>query len=911
MKTKTLRGLSSLCRELAERLHAGRHCSHLKALFQQADDQLFYSTHRELNEEQLADTLAQALLQARLAWVSADSRLHALGSCSEMLPASDSLLGQLLRFSLELNDGPQPPLGLDNEMRRLLSTAGSLLVSTNSSKPSVDSTVDSEPDELIDFDSFLNAHDPRGRSRHGVYFTPRTVASFIVREVDRLLTDEFQLANGLADTTTWAKLPRCGTDERVSHPRSNLPVVNVLDPAAGAGVFLIEVIDCVWKKLKLQWSGREADWIEAWNDYVVRHLLPRLHAIDLLLPSCAVAWIRIAEKLATTGYRFDNATPIKIELGDAFADPTNLMSRQEAKIFSVVLGNPPFSALTTSGNSWIDGLLRRTNLGNRQVGGYYEVDGAPLGEKKLWLHDDYVKFLRYGQWQIERAGCGIVGFVTNHGYLDNLTFRGVRRSLLNTFPRISLVDLHGGRKNREQAPDGGLDQNVFGIDQGVAIGIFRKPPAECQLRVARADLWGTRQQKSSALQEDSSLKWHSLSPLSPHYLFMDRQSTRSSQQEFDRGFPLDEIMPVHSTAAVTARDSFAVAFRQDELLSRMQQLADELTSDEDLRRRFFCRTRSRRYPSGDTRSWKLPEARQHARHATDLRSFVRRCLYRPFDWRWVFWADWMIDWPRNEIMRHMLGGDNLALITRRQMISQQPANYFFVADQIVIDGLIRSDNRGSESFFPLFLADSEPRNQPRPCNFSQEFLAAWAKIAGHENRHDPIDLFYMIYAQFHSEVYRERYRHELCLGFPRVFLPVNARLFRQLVEFGQRLVEAHLLRGKWNPTNGTTAPPQADAPATTIPQRGWPMHEDTTLWLNQDCSLTDVPREVWDFHIGGYQVCKKWLRDRAGRNLSEADVGQYAAITQALAETTHVMRDIDAAIEDAGNWPTAFIGRCK
>lgn len=946
MKTKTLRELSRLCRELAKRMYTGRHGSQLKLLFEQTHNEILHATHRELTEEQIADTLAQTLLHARLAWFSADPRLHALSGRSELLPTPDSVLGQLLRLGLLSKDAVQPAEFA--EVNSLLATAEVL------------SIAESRLLDLIDFDSFLNAHDPRGRSRHGVYFTPRTIASFIVRHVDQLLQDEFQLASGLADTLKWSQLPRREDAEQVLLPQHDRPFVNILDPAAGAGVFLVEVIECICTKLKSQWTGNDSDWNEAWNEYVVRHLLPRLHGIDLLLPACGVAWIRIAEKLVTTGYRFsfENPSPIDIKLGDAFSGPTDSMSHPEK--VTVILGNPPFSALTTSGNDWIDGLLRSTTLGDRQVGGYYEVDGVSLGEKKLWLHDDYVKFLRYGQWQIERAGCGIVGFVTNHGYLDNLTFRGVRRSLLNTYPRISIVDLHGGRKNREQSPDGSQDQNVFGIDQGVAVGIFRKLPGGCQSHIARADLWGMRDQKSAALQDAPSLKWHSLFPIGPHYQFTNRRTPLVTQHEFDGGFPLDEIMPVHSTAAVTARDSFAIAFRPDELLTRMQELTDDSLSDHELRRRFFSRTRSRRYPSGDTRSWKLPEAREHARRAKDLRSLLRRCLYRPFDWRWVFWTDWMIDWPRNEVTRHMLAGDNLALVTRRQMIPNQPANYFYVADQIVIDGLIRSDNRGSESFFPLFLAEStsdvvsgtalaageagtsaeknrrltpsrsrqmplfeakveqtntrdncstQDADNPRRSNFAEEFLAACANIVGQSIRNAPIDLFSMIYAQFHSGIYRQRFQHELCLGFPRVFLPANTCLFRQLIEFGKRLVEAHLLRGTWKAANDTNAPHYAETPITTIPHRGWPTHAESTVWLSQDCSLTDTPRDVWDFHIGGYQVCKKWLRDRAGQTFTGTDFGQYAAITRAVAETTQVMREIDAAIETAGGWQAAFMGR--
>jgi hypothetical protein len=203
---------------------------------------------------------------------------------------------------------------------------------------------------------------------------------------------------------------------------------------------------------------------------------------------------------------------------------------------TVVLGNPPFSALTTSANDWIDGLLRAQSLHGRHVGGFFEVNGVSLGEKKTWLHDDYVKFLRYSQWLIERAGCGVVGLVTNHGYLDNLTFRGVRQSLLNTFSRISAVDLHGNRKKRETDPSGGRDENVFGIDQGVAIGLFCRAPGKSSAAILRADLWGTRDQKLLALRPDAPpLPWQPIDPQSPNYAYPMTIYASGSSIERDPG----------------------------------------------------------------------------------------------------------------------------------------------------------------------------------------------------------------------------------------------------------------------------------------------------------------------------------------------------------------------------------------
>jgi predicted helicase len=471
------------------------------------------------------------------------------------------------------------------------------------------------------------------------------------------------------------------------------------------------------------------------------------------------------------------------------------------------------------------------------------------------------------------------------------------------------VDLHGNRKNRERAPQGVGDENVFGIDQGVAIGLFRRPASDLSTLVTYADLWGSRDQKiSRLLSREARGDGQPLSPQSPDYLFVPSRRNRATTVEYSRGFPLDEIMPVHSTAAVTARDSFAVAFTSEELQERMRLFRDDSVTDDELRRRCFQHTRSRRYPPGDTRGWKLPEARKHARRAGDPDSFLRRCLYRPFDWRWVLWADWMIDWPRPEVMRHMLSGDNVALVTRRQMIPGQPANYFFVSDSIVIDGLIRSDNRGSESFFPLYLINSTGEGPAKSHNFTTEFWQACAEQWPADRTLTPEDLLYLIYAQFHSTSYRERYQSELCVDFPRVFVPNDPALLGRLVECGCELVRAHRLQqGADRTGEAPRASFQGGASRDrVVPARGFPRYENGILRITDSLRLEDVAAEAWEFHIGGHQICRKWIRDRAGRELTAAELSTYLSILAAVTDTGRIVAEIEDAIGNAGGWPSAF-----
>ncbi|GAG32152.1 unnamed protein product, partial [marine sediment metagenome] len=250
--------------------------------------------------------------------------------------------------------------------------------------------------------------------------------------------------------------------------------------------------------------------------YVVQHLLPRLFGFELMMAPYAVAHLKLGWLLKETGYDFAAAERLRVYLtntleeAEVVAGPLLALANQiarEANAASavktdcpimVVLGNPPYSGLSANMNQWTDDLLKKKLPVTNGAPSFYECDGKPLGEKKLWLQDDYVKFIRFAQYRIERTGYGVLGFITNHGYLDNPTFRGMRQSLMHTFDDIYVLDLHGNAKKKETAPDGSKDENVFDIMQGVAVGLFIKRkngPIKKPAKVSHAEVWGTRELK--------------------------------------------------------------------------------------------------------------------------------------------------------------------------------------------------------------------------------------------------------------------------------------------------------------------------------------------------------------------------------------------------------------------------------
>ena len=325
------------------------------------------------------------------------------------------------------------------------------------------------------------------------------MVSYIVRSVHAVLRSEFGLKDGLADTATWGEMAERHEGLRIPDAISpDQGFVQILDPATGTGTFLVEAIDLIHKTLVAKWKAQEHGETKIaalWNEYVPEHLLPRLHGYELLMASYAIAHLKISLKLYETGYLFGSHERARLYLTNALesaqdfsqgaldfaipalADEAQAVNeiKRDAR-FTVIIGNPPYSGHSANKGAWIRELLRGS-AGTQRAENYFEVDGGPLNERNpQWLNDDYVKFIRLASWQIERTGRGVLGFITNHSYLDNPTFRGMRESLAATFPRAHLLDLHGNTKKKDRAPDGGKDENVFDIQQGVAIGLFTCPP---------------------------------------------------------------------------------------------------------------------------------------------------------------------------------------------------------------------------------------------------------------------------------------------------------------------------------------------------------------------------------------------------------------------------------------------------
>ncbi len=759
------------------------------------------------------------------------------------------------------------------------------------------------------YETFLAAHDPKLREMRGVYYTPEPVVSYIVRSIDHILKTHFDKPQGLAD-----------------------PSVLILDPAVGTATFLYMVINESYDALVSQGQ------MGLWNNYVAEKLLPRIFGFELLMAPYTMAHLKLGLLLKETGYQFEKEQRLGIyltnTLEEAFTKPEVLAGFNEYiveeanaaaeikkdKPIMVVLGNPPYQGISANASvrEVIDSKTHKKRKELTWIGklieNYKVVDGKPLSERKHWLQDDYVKFIRFGQWRIEKTGQGVLGFITNHAYLDNPTFRGMRQSLMNTFTDIYILNLHGGSRRGEEAPESIKDENVFDIRQGVAIGLFVKEPGKTSPAIIHyADLWGLRgnwpnpQQGTkyyTLVESDiASMDWLELQPSSPSYFYVPRNE--ELRPEYEQGWKITDVMREYNVGFVTARDKFVIDFDKSALIARIQKFRSKKVSNQELT---VC------YGLKDTSSWNLQEARKALQAEANWETSFAKCLYRPFDIRNIYYSRLMLERPVYQIHRHMLARKNIGLLWTRPM---SPNYQFSVSlaclpvDQCAIGN--KSAGAGISYIGPLYLYPTDQeitsglyQPEERRPNLNPDFIKAFSEKLGLklisdrkgalEETFGPEDIFNYAYAVFHSPTYRSRYAEFLKIDFPTLPLTSNKELFQALVAKGADLVSLHLMEShKLN--NLITKYPVVGPNQVETVRYG---EANQRVYINKSQYFEGVSREIWDFHIGGYQVCHKWLKDRKGRTLTFDDLLHYQKIVIALKETIRLMAEIDVLIP---TWP--------
>ena len=780
-------------------------------------------------------------------------------------------------------------------------------------------------DPVIHFyETFLAAYQASLRKSRGVYYTPEPVVKFIVRAVNDILVDRtiFDLEYGLGNRR-----------------------VTILDPATGTGTFLYAVIQQICHNFaKYDVRGLH-------NLLRDTELLNRLFGFELLMTPYTIAHLKIGVLLGYLKYKFapnerlkiylTNALEEGIKQGDLISGITQIIaeeSSQAAKVkteipITVVLGNPPYSVSSQNaskrkrilnqdekyladveytGSVWNriykSGKVGKTITELTHIGELLELYKGRVrleGEKNIQpLDDDYIKFIRFAQYQIENNShnAGIIGFITNHSYLNGLVHRGMREELLKYFDTLYIMDLHGNSLLKETNPDGNIDQNVFDIQQGVSILIAVREKSNPDYgssayksrdgikemaKVLYYDVWGRREDKYKFLESASlnNVNWIELQPTEPNYFFAPKNL--DYEDEYKRELSITDIFPIYAAGSQTRRDNLCVDYDRENLINRFSDIAIN-TNLEELKQNYNIK---------DTEYWTLEKAKLDIQE-NEIESNVLLYAYRPFDNRWVYYNPKIIERgdSRKELMAHLLKGNNIALLSCRQQV--EPGFYHIFCSEILTERCIVSlKSRELTYVFPLYTYPNTENKQTnlfleKTPNLSAKFLEAIKEKLG--KTPTPEQIFYYAYAIFHSPTYRTRYAEFLKIDFPRLPLTSNENLFTELAIKGEELVNLHLMKSDILNNLITIYQGIGDNQVSEVTYNS----ELQRVYINKQSYFPDIPPHIWEFKIGGYQVLDKWLKDRknAKRELSTEEINHYQKIVIALTETLRLMQEIDIII---------------
>ncbi len=904
----------------------------------------------ELTVSEFSDAFAQMLVYGLfLAKLNADTKDVTLNNVKDFIPTTFQLIHELVKYLDELkNEEYKETKWIIDETLSIMNNLELFELKSNLTfSKKIKDSENIETDAYIYFyETFLSAYDSKLRKSKGVYYTPPQIVNFIVRAINNILTEIFKLTDGLADRNS----------------------VTVLDFATGTGTFLIEVIKQIFETVPFESNTK--------RDLLIReHILKNIFGFEYLIAPYTIAHLKLSQFLKENGYEFqknerlqifltNTLEPIdkqvKIPLLPALTQESKNAQEVKDKPILVITGNPPYSGVSKNNGTWISNL----------IDDYKYIDGVYFNERKHWLNDDYVKFIRFAQDKMDKMEQGIIGIITNHSFLDNPTFRGMRKSLMNSFNQLYFIDLHGNAKKKEKTPEGEKDENVFDIEQGVCISLMIKKKG-LENKIFYTDFWGKRTQKYDLCLQNTmeTIDFKEIKPNAPFYFFKDRDE--NFREQYENAWGMNKIFNLNVSGIVTARDKLVIDFDKQELKKRILDFVNQELWDKDL---------VIKYNLKETRGWKISDARKILQKEKDeLEKYYTKILYRPFDTRFIFYHKNMVDWGRHNLMFNMQN-ENIALIVPKQnkndwgvfvtkqiaahkTVSAYDINYIFPlysfekqrlfekneplekiltkkekdfnknknAFQIaltefekhktVFENIQKPDNRQIEIFEEHRLGFEETQTifehltknyetekiqlnkiqeqtksenieilengyikQP---NFTTEFSKYL--IVNYQNHYKPEQIFGYIYAILYSETYRTKYAEFLKSDFPKIPFTEDISTFEKLSNLGLDLIDKHLLK--------TEKLNQKFAKIGIFKGKGNNIVEkvkytENQIYINENQYFDDVPEKVFNFHIGGYRVLEKYLKDRKDRSIYN-DFEHIENLIRILADTIETMQEID------------------
>jgi len=769
-------------------------------------------------------------------------------------------------------------------------------------------------DPVIHFyEHFLASYNKELKIKRGVFYTPQPVVSYIVRSVHELLQTEFGLEDGLASTVTWGemlerlpelKLPTYTDEKGKEVPVSkNEPFVLILDPATGTATFIVETIDVInrhltekWKKARMNDAQRAA----AWNDYVPKHLLPRLFAYELMMAPYAIAHMKVGLKLAETGYQFASEERVRIYLTNALepaqqqlrlpdfeplaheAEAVNRVKRE--KRFTVVIGNPPYSDASQNMSQSTAVLIEPFR--------YYKGDrikekGAIRFEHVI--NNDYVKFIGLSQNVANKAGRCLISLITSNSFLSGKSFRGVRDALVNSFSKITILDLHGEGWAGQFAQKNIFDENVFEITTGVAISTLlytNKNIAEGN--VFYGDIVGGCNNKYELLN-NSKIMHTKIDLDANHYCPFGYKGDSSNEEYWN--YPQIDSLFVRSVDGIkTSRDGLVIANSPDECISKIRYYYNSSKSPDQLAKEFFF----------STKGFDVIESQKYLRKNFDT-CLVRKIQYRPLDIRYIYYDKELILSHRMNLMPSMFADGAWSLCFASRLSSK---GFDHVVSCNTLCGNKYASHDINSRMFPVTgIFQSLLGSMELDSNFKSIASIPFEEYSNIEKA----NLFGgYIYAVANSSSYRIRYFDYISQDFPRVPITENLILMKLLGEQGLIIKDLHNLDFEYSGNAFLSE-------ITTGDKLISPKYINGSLMIGSNSVIKNVSKEVWDFKMCGYDVCKSWFTagrkagiQRIGSAITDDILKQFINVLWAITETIRIRKNIDQIIERNGGWTGAF-----
>lgn len=758
-----------------------------------------------------------------------------------------------------------------------------------------------EKDPIIHFyETFLQFYDSKKKKEIGVYYTPEPIVNFMVETVDQLLKTELEIDAGLADYST------------IEINNKQIHLVQILDPATGTGTFLTEIIRKIYKSFRNQKGS--------WDNHVTEHLIPRLHGFELMMPVYAMAHLRIyflLKELSETKIKND-LPKLGIYLTNSIGDlpiqtgtslESWLLKESEEAIsitkkypIMVVLGNPPYNFNANKKGFFINDLINK-----------YTKD--PNGQKLEVpsfkpIYDDYIKFIALAQNYIEKREEGIVAYICPSGFLDNITFRGMRYSLLTTFTNIYILNLHGDSK-KTPTLNSERNNNVFDVQHGVAIVFFIKTKILQQqkaqrskfARVRYANLFGTREYKYDVLWNNhfQTIHWKEITPKANNYLLIPWDD--SKQKKYNKGFRITDLFIKYSTGIDTGKDEFCIHFNKENL---KQTIDTFLALDNNSAKQQFNLTTSSR---------NIDNTRNDL--ANNNLNLVK-INYRAFDQRYTYYTgncNGFHNKPNDEIMANFLAKKNIGLLICKQS-KKNDFTHIFITDCIAVASCISNETNSRCYLFPLYIFCPEQKllyDIEKKHNFNLEIVTKIIDSINLEfitkeqkterNQVTPLDLLDYVYGILYSPHYRKKYNEFLCQDFPKIAYPKGQAEFFELVQLGSELRKLHLLKSSYSQKLITEYQKVGNNKVENIiSEKSFILNSAQTtmgvVYINRTQYFSKISKKVWQFTIGNYQPAQKWLKSRQGKKLTLEEIRLYKEILASINRSLEITENITPTLID-------------